>query len=502
MTTGFAARWRLGLPLVLCACGWGCSTPDVQKSDLDYMVMFDGDGMPIDPMSKHAGDVMSYDELTEEVYAQRVDSIVRNIEASGKQRVVIFIHGGLNTQPESVARAVELHRPILDDGAYPIFINWQSNLYSSYRDHLLWLRRGREGSGWEAVFAPFYLLEDIVSGLIRFPVIAFSQVTEFLGLGTSGLALHLPEHENAKEAWDRYHQEAASADGQQHVHLSDVDYDRNPGHVYWTWIPTLPAKVVSIPVVSIAGPGSWDEMKHRVEVLFVRETDLEGEQLVETNHGILFLMTKLSQLQRRTGIQVDLIGHSMGTIVMNRILFRARPQEVETSDAEREQAKIQALGTPEVERLPVEIPLFANLVYLAAACNLRDLGENAIPYLQQHPDSQLFSVTLHPKSELSESNKWDLAPRGSLLVWIDDFLANPIGQGERTAGRADNLMVALYLTPPEIRDRVHVNVLPMDDDHVPQEHGEFTNPADTDGYFKFWEPACWFPAEAATESHP
>jgi hypothetical protein len=196
----------------------------------------------------------------------------------------------------------------------------------------------------------------------------------------------------------------------------------------------------------------------------------------------------------------------MGTIVMNRILFRARPHEVARSPAEYEQAKIQEVETPEVERLPVEIPAFANLVYLAAACNLRDLGENAIPYLEQHPDTQLFHVTLHPKSELSESNKWDLAPRGSLLVWIDDFLSNPIGQGERTAGRADNLMVVLYLTPPEIRDRVHVNVLPMDDDQVPQEHGQFTNPADTDGHFKFWSRASWFPqpeaVAAATASRP
>jgi hypothetical protein len=308
-----------------------------------------------------------------------------------------------------------------------------------------------------------------------------------------GWAVSLPEHDRANAAWKRFSEDGGANDGQQHIHLSHTDYDDNPKHHYWAWIPTLPAKLVSIPVVSIAGPGSWDEMQHRVELLFRRETDLEGDQLVETNHGILYLMTELTDLQRRTDIQIDLVGHSMGTIVMNRILFRARPQELRKSSAEYEQAKVQAVETPADELFPVEIPTFTNLVYLAAACEIRDYEENAFAYLEEHSGTQLYHVMLHPKAETSESNKLDLAPRGSLLVWIDDFLANPVGQGERTAGRADNLMVTLYLTPSEIRDRMHVNVLALDDEFVPQKHGDFTDPCSTHGHFKFWSLASWFP---------
>jgi len=348
------------------------------------------------------------------------------------------------------------------------------------------------------VLAPVYFVEDVVTGLIRFPIVAFSQLVEFAGLGSGGLAVALPEHENAEDAWKQLSDDSREHGQAGHLQLHG-DLDGSPSHVYWTWIPTLPAKLVSIPVVSMAGPGSWDEMQHRVEVLFCREIDLEGNQIVETNHGLLYLMTKLAELQRdRTDIQVDLVGHSMGTIVMNRILFRGRVPSIEPPLTAVAHAEAQAEGTPpeespHEEQQPVQMPTFSNVVYLAAACNLRDCAASVFPYLEQHADTRLFNVTLHPKAELAESNSFDLAPRGSLLVWIDDFLANPIGQGERTAGRADNLAVVLYLTPPEIRDRVYVNVLPLDDERFPQKHGEFTNPDSTKGNFKFWDRASWFP---------
>jgi hypothetical protein len=52
-------------------------------------------------------------------------------------------------------------------------------------------------------------------------------------------------------------------------------------------------------------------------------------------------------------------------------------------------------------------------------------------------------VMLNPKAETGELQKkfLDLPPRGSLLVWIDDFLSNPVHEQDRTMGRWTNLFL-------------------------------------------------------------
>jgi hypothetical protein len=114
----------------------------------------------------------------------------------------------------------------------------------------------------------------------------------------------------------------------------------------------------------------------------------------------------------------------------------------------------------------------------------------------------VFHVVLDPDEELDEANAWDLAPRGSLLVWVDDFLAQPATLLDRTAGRYDNLMVALPDTPLGIRHQVHVRVLGRYDERAPLKHGQFTDPGETDGRFRFWTREAWWPWWAGDEPLP
>jgi hypothetical protein len=105
----------------------------------------------------------------------------------------------------------------------------------------------------------------------------------------------------------------------------------------------------------------------------------------------------------------------------------------------------------------------------------------------------MYHVVLHPEAEVSEVVYWDAAPRGSLLVWLDDFFTRPVHLVDRTAGRYENLMPSLHDTPVEFRKRVFVRVMDHDAVDQPQRHGDFTEPQHFS--FRFWRPEDWFPGK-------
>ncbi len=477
-----AFRFSAALLLLLA----GCATPTVTRADLRYMVMFDGEGEAVDPLDTFAGHYFAYEQLDAGEHAARVEAIIDAVKASGKPRVVIFIHGGLNNQPESIQRVLDLHRDILADGAYPIFVNWQSNLLSSYRDRLLFIRRGQDWESWGVVLAPFYLVADVATGIFQFPMVAWSQLME--SLEVAELA-DFPDRRHADDALQSLGRDPTAPLFQ--LSPKKVSSAKAEGH-WLRWCATLVFKPFSILAVETAGTGSWDVMLRRIDLLFQRDRDFEGQQVEQSATGLLRLMARLHDLQAETGIQVDLVGHSMGTIVLNRLLFQEQLGEHAAAAAAARGGNPPAPDEP----VPVALPRFRNIVYLAAACSIRDYERCAVPYLLHDHDASMYHVVLHPSAELAEANLWDVAPRGSLLVWIDDFLARPASQVERTAGRSDNLLPTLYMEPDPVRDRVHVFVLPLGDEDFPQRHGDFSDPGATHGKFRFWREACWYPAGA------
>jgi len=156
---------------------------------------------------------------------------------------------------------------------------------------------------------------------------------------------------------------------------------------------------------------------------------------------------------------VTLIGHSMGTMVLNEWLRR--------------------------DLLESKHSFYANIIYMAAACSVRDFGRAVVPYLLQHPQSQFYNLMLHPLADLRERSRgYDLPPRGSLLVWLDSFLTDPQTPLDRTLGRWDNIISATELIPQSVRGQVTLKAFalaPYNDptppsgqpDYGPQEHGQF-----------------------------
>jgi hypothetical protein len=495
-----------GLCFVLGLVASGCRAP-VPGDLARHIVMFDGEGAPVDLTDRWGGSLLSYDTWDEKQYEAHVRTVVQglrdHVERTGSRKALIFIHGGLNEQPETIRRALDLSDDILAEDVYPIFVNWQSNLVSSWFAHLLFVRQGRDWGAWGPIVAPFYLLTDAARALFRFPVVAGHQLAE--GLASTG-AIELTDRTHARDATRELMREAAGAGGRDagellrldiplqaqgfSGRLSDPD-DLGLADIGYglRYLVTLPVKPVSIYIVDAAGTGSWQVMRRRVELLFQRQEELErfdgspGAPRVERPRaGLLLLMSELAALQRELGIEVSIVGHSMGTIVLNRLLFYSQLYD-------------HAGGE-------LRLPTFRNVVYLAAACSLRDYEQCAFSYLQHDGRARVFHVVLDPDEELDEANAWDLAPRGSLLVWVDDFLAQPATLLDRTAGRYDNLMVALPDTPLGIRHQVHVRVLGRYDERAPLKHGQFTDPGETDGRFRFWTREAWWPWWAGDEPLP
>jgi hypothetical protein len=161
------------------------------------------------------------------------------------------------------------------------------------------------------------------------------------------------------------------------------------------------------------------------------------------------------------------VGHSAGTIIINEAIRRFGLSH--TSDQ----------GLP-----------FNTIVYMAAASTLHDLQTSVYPYLENHAFSHFYHLMLHEKAEEGETTwqPFDLSPRGSLLVWIDDFLSNPLTHKERTSGSYGNFFRDYHSIPRNIRDQISLRVFSQGKavrSGNPQKHGEFTD------RFRYWDAKCW-----------
>ncbi|MGE0473470.1 MAG: hypothetical protein AB7P17_07545 [Nitrospirales bacterium] len=157
--------------------------------------------------------------------------------------------------------------------------------------------------------------------------------------------------------------------------------------------------------------------------------------------------------------EVTFIGHSMGMIILNRVL-------------------------QEFPDFPVR-----NIVYMAAACSIHDFETSVIPYLQRKDNqhTRFYNLMLHPDAEVREwqKNFLDLTPRGSLLVWIDNFLSNPQTTLDRTLGSWENIIQAAHIIPPDVQSRITLKAFCIGSKNckAPITHGAFS-----DSQYRFWKP--------------
>ena len=529
---------------LLCCINYGCgiiahAIPDVRKN----IVMVNAKGKPVDPTGNfdcnrpqegqegwcnglHSS-LSDYEEISEDLYAQHLKEMTNDIafripQTGSIKKVLIFVHGGMNTQAGTIERTARSHGAIEEEGYYPIFINWQSSFLASYKNHLLHIRQGEywgespQGSVWGLLTSPFYLIGDIARSIARAPVVIGLMVRSDIQSDPTLRPIYGENYRIAKEiALSRF----CDYDRQAHDKEFTKDEDKCPPQIspvpstipIWLgddrrgladmlvaggkYILTFPSKLAISPILDAGGTSSWESMLRARSMLFQIERDckLESDGTIRSDcktalddareaklmplcsipevrqHGaILQLMQQLRFLKDCKGVKFDitLVGHSMGTIVVNEIIRR-------------------------FDDLPIN-----RIIYMAAATSIHDYEDSIFPYLQKKkndPNVKFYHLILHSVSEVREA--WDeytlgidLPPRGSLLVWIDNFLANPMDPQDRTVGRFVNLMLALHHTPSEIAKKIHVKGFRVGDpSESPLKHSHFTYP------FHFWESKCWEP---------
>ncbi len=486
----------LGLAALCLAVG-GCSSnyTGPRLPSVEHALAFDRQGNPTDPTGNidcQEGELLcngrftsrrrSRDLESAEYRALRkrvIDSILE--EAGDQRKILIFIHGGLNSRKGGLKRAAQLQQVIRDESDfYPLFVLWRSSLKSSYLDHVFFVRQGKYHRNATVLLAPAYFLTDIVRGVARAPVV-----------WASGLKNAYRARKNSKPR-SLTRQTAAILSGEEELFWehdercpqAGVDQARR----YAALAVTLPTtKAVTAPLIDAFGTSSWDVMLRRTDTLFYRDDyyreDFVPREPPDREHNpsgglALFLEDLSTALEGREGWEITLVGHSMGGIVVNHV--------------------VRHFGG----RLPIR-----NLVYMAAANTLREYEETVIPHLRRQVAAEragtpgvrtdVYHIAIHRKAEVRERPAYDLPPRGSLLVWLDDFLAAPRVTVDRTAGRINNLLrVAAIPGREDIKDRIHYKAYGVGrclrEEH-PQKHGAFSST------YRFWESDCWQPA---TKDYP
>lgn len=372
--------------------------------------------------------------------------------------LLLFIHGGLNSPAGTVRRASRVATPMLASGVYPLFVNWDSSLLSSYLEHACLLWQGHHGT-LKCAFLPLEVAHDFARAGLRLPFALADLFTNRVKSLRDNPIRRDPQILLAEQM---------VRDGRFALKLSTgLDHSGLVGNGGILSLPLLPAQVVTAPLLQSMGTSSWELMRRRTKLLF--DTDEEhyempDNQEIHTGAGLRVLLEGLQDyFDKHPGWRVVVVGHSMGTIVMNAMLRR-------------------------FPRLPYE-----RLVYMAAACTLRDYRDTTTPVLRRCPDTRVAYLILNDSAEwrdrvIDAPIIQDLFPRGSLLTWIDAYFETLDTPLDRTAGRYINLMRSLPTLDADVLDRVSVHTFNSGDDcTAPRGHGDFSDPK----HLEFWRREYW-----------
>lgn len=435
------------------------------------------------------------------------------------KKLLLFFHGGLNDQDISNELASRLPEQIKDE-YYPIFINWNSALLSSYAEHLTSVRQGKTAR-WAWVTSPTYLVSDLGRGILRAPFVWWSLIGN-----------DLTSWPTKKNNWFFNFFDLAEDERNANKIAATLRLESpDKSFQYWlgpqapptflkdqiwgnaTTILTYPIKFLVSPWIDALGKSAWENMFRRTDLLFHRENDFKAlaqpvgvtsnnreapitacPHFADQQPGLVhnrprgalsIFFRKLAEKIHAGGPKkwsITLVGHSMGAIIVNHIL--------------------RDFGSC----LPID-----NIVFMAAASTINNYNDSVFPFMvwrlkeseadPKKPVPKVYHLMLHELAETSETNYMNLPPTGSLLVWIDNFLSTPNTPMDRTSGRFTNLMLSLHTTPREIRPYISIKRFPGGGSSwggtragIPANHSDFA------GRFKFWDKTCWEVPEGMDES--
>lgn len=436
----------------------------------NHMIYIDRSGRLLDPASKQQ-------VIDENTY---VDKLLANIEAAKKAGeitgITLYIHGGLNRWRDAMSRASTRSGCMLADQKYPVFIGWDARPVSNYADHLFRLRRGKsESLLWGIASSPFVLLEDITRSVVRILPSYYKEVTN---PGLVERQISRPEQLQDMLAGDQALLSPALS-----AQARLLTTGEGVSSSYISYLSALnPGKLIGAPLVDGLGSGTWSSLLRRTAFVLDRREVYERSNLSssEADRAKTAATHFLDALRARSsttlqGVELTLIGHSMGTIVATHILARHPSLKID------------------------------NVVFMGAAAPLRSLEDVVSPWLARDQEAKFYNLSLDPDLEVSEKRLWDLAPRGSLLHWIDETLASVNSFKDRTAGDWHNISHTAReifsvsrpdsAAAPSVLSQVYLTRFGVGKERGPQTHGDFDE-------YCFWHTDFWLPRNAPVARWP
>lgn len=179
---------RLFLTLVLTLPATACLVPPRlrplavdgsvdERAILAHAIFVDRRGHPLGPST-----TAKARKLDDTTYGQYLHAMLDSIRADTHRHggvpphLVLRVHGGLKTLGNSLRSTLAMRDSMFADSLrgrryWPLFVNWESSLQSSYGEHLFILRRGRTATtGLSIATSPFVLAADLGAGLARAPL--------------------------------------------------------------------------------------------------------------------------------------------------------------------------------------------------------------------------------------------------------------------------------------------------------------------------------------------
>ena len=429
-----------------------------------------------------------------------LEQLFNKIANQSRRKIILYVHGGRVTIERARVTAHRLTAQIqkTDPDAYPIFLNWEAGQGTSYFRHVAYERNGisyRESSdaAFVAIASPMVFLSDVGRGGCRLPINTLLSVGKLL----QNWDTLVGRHDHFFPIKGKFDQRLLSFQGHvlgNEVAISKIyqngftyptasdssiplsvsmGHDAHPGQLSFAlrYVATLPLQFGTEPILDTLGTPAWSNMVRRTRSMFHPQSNYIESHRSRSPHegGAAIFFDALDRFMRdraNNRFTLDVYAHSMGTMI--------------TNEAFTEYPGIRV----------------HQIVYMAAACSVRDFQYSAGRYIQNH-NTPFYNLSLHPRTELDEIEMSGIPVRGSLLVWVDEFFNQPKSFADRTLGTFENAILAQDLLPHGFN--VHLKAFPVEDGAKknqdlfagPQRHNDFTK-------YYFWMPEFYDTYDDAT----
>jgi len=377
-------------------------------------------------IAQSTGDIEGEVTGSRELFGSQFTKIMTAFEKSKKKKMLIYVNGGLNPLGDVRDQAANQIPCMLRDGFFPVFLIWQTGAFETYFEQISKVRNGRLRNAPHPS-TPIYLAGDVGEGIVRSPITLWNSVKRYWDSTVSVK----PEYEvrNDRDKARKTAREVSAGKPElTHPNYRNVTIlgplkkggslaGREIVHVLG-----VPVRLGTAPFLDAMGKTAWENMLRRTRTPVRAVWELQ-RPVVQTPEARTRFETAVGCFPRGTGvfakffqalekymqgpvqgvagalraydecginrskerveIPLTLIGHSMGTIVLNELI-------------------------PAFSRLPYE-----NIVYMAAAASIRDF-QRSVPWVLRRKmprgptdgtaacGTHFYSLMLNPIAEARE----------------------------------------------------------------------------------------------------